>query len=377
MQEHPYEAPPASPSDWTDYLRSHPALHPQPPQVDRRAYEYTSLDRRAIIDELAGFESFHHRRSRSGKDVSSTDTASLAVGCRRLQRLRNRPISHTLQVAALADATNNRERFSRIKRIDECGIDDVLFRSEERYEMYPTHCRCRACPRCDRARRKRLQRQFDERLKRMKKPKFLTLTLLQNDAPLHEQVHRIKEAFRRMRACAVWKQMVKGGFWVLEIKRNAENTHWNVHLHSLLDSNYLPQDWLSKTWKRFTGDSYVVDIRRATPNKTRYMTKYVTKDPQLDAEGELLWQFYESLHRMRDCSTFGNQFGYGAEDASESSGLLYCGVVSTILSKARSGDVGSQELAAQILEALNNTELEPPDISTVFDQARTFEPSQN
>ena len=211
----------------------------------------------------------------------------------------------------------------------------------------------------------------------MKKPKFLTLTLLQNDAPLHEQVHRIKEAFRRMRACAVWKQMVKGGFWVLEIKRNAENTHWNVHLHSLLDSNYLPQDWLSKTWKRFTGDSYVVDIRRATPNKTRYMTKYVTKDPQLDAEGELLWQFYESLHRMRDCSTFGNQFGYGAEDASESSGLLYCGVVSTILSKARSGDVGSQELAAQILEALNNTELEPPDISTVFDQARTFEPSQH
>ena len=377
MQEHPYEAPPASPSDWTDYVRSHPALHPQPPQVARRAYEYTSLDQRAIIDELAGFESFHHRRSRSGKDVSSTDTASLAIGCRRLQRLRSRPVSHTLQVETLANATNNRERFSRVKRIDECGIDDVLFRSEEGPRLYRTHCRCRACPRCDRARRRKLQSQFERRMSIMKRPKFLTLTLKQSNDELSVSVHRIKEAFRRMRACTVWKQLVKGGFWILEIKRNSESAAWNVHLHAIVDAAYLPQEWLSRTWLRHTGDSYVVDIRRAKPSITRYLSKYVTKGSDVDVDGMLLWQFYEAQHRMRDCSTFGNQFGFGAEAASETSILQYCGVVSDILNKARSGDVGSQELATQILEALNDTEIEPPDISTAFAEACTFEPSQN
>lgn len=366
MSECPYEPAPVSPSDWRDYVRSNPYLHPQPPESNTRAYQYTSLDPRALIDERDALASFHHRRSRAGQPIPAHDTAALVTSYRQIERLKNRPLSHTLTVETLGEASNNRERLSRVRRIDRCGIDDVVFRNETGYEVYPTHCRCRACPRCDKARRRRMQRQFDERIKLMKRPKFITLTLKQSDEELAVSVHRIKEAFRRMRSCIVWKSQVRGGFWVLEIKRNTESCGWNVHLHAIIDSAYLPQDWLSRTWLRYTGDSYIVDIRKATPSKTRYMTKYVTKGSDVSAEGELLWLYYESLHRMRDVSTFGNQFGFSAEAASETSGLLYCGVVSDILTKARNGDIDCQLLASEIMDALAIAELEPPDAYDTF-----------
>lgn len=192
----------------------------------------------------------------------------------------------------------------------------------------------------------------------MRRPKFLTLTLKQSNDELSVSVHRIKEAFRRLRSNRVWKELVAGGFWILEIKRNSESAAWNVHLHAIVDAAYLPQEWLSKQWLRYTGDSYVVDIRRAKPSITRYLSKYVTKGSDVDADGMLLWQFYEAQHRMRDCSTFGNQFGFGAEAASETSNLLYCGVVSDILVRASRGEAEAQALSKEILIALDRTDLE-------------------
>ena len=193
----------------------------------------------------------------------------------------------------------------------------------------------------------------------MKRPKFLTLTLKQSNDELSVSVHRIKEAFRRLRSNRVWKELVKGGFWILEIKRNSESAAWNVHLHAIVDAAYLPQEWLSKQWLRYTRDSYVVDIRRAKPSITRYLSKYVTKGSDVDADGILLWQFYEAQHRMRDCSTFGNQFGFAAEQASETSILQYCGVVSDILIRADRGEAEAQRLASEILLALSSADLEP------------------
>lgn len=198
----------------------------------------------------------------------------------------------------------------------------------------------------------------------MKRPKFLTLTLRQTDEPLAFSVHRIKEAFRRMRSNRAWKVLVRGGFWVIEIKRNEQASLWNVHIHAIIDAAYVPQDWLSTTWQRYTGDSYIVDIRRATPSKTRYMTKYVTKGDDLDVEGELLWQFYECQHRMRDCSTFGNQFGLDVATQSESPSLLYCGVVSDIIRRARFGEPTAQALVDEVLLALAAIALDPPDVTT-------------
>lgn len=356
-----YEPAPVTPSDWREYTSSHPALHPQPPERDTRPYQYTSLDPKALIDEAYRVGSFNHRRTSASKPVPAVDLADVSSLSVRAQRLRNRPLSHVFRVQTLGEASNSRERFNRVRRIDNCGIDDVLFSSESGPRVYRSHCRCRACPRCDTARRKKLQAQFDRRISMMKRPKFLTLTLRQTDEPLAFSVHRIKEAFRRMRSNRAWKVLVRGGFWVLEIKRNNTAGLWNVHIHAIIDAAYVPQEWLSTTWQRYTGDSYIVDIRRATPSKTRYMTKYVTKGDDLDVEGELLWNFYESQHRMRDCSTFGNQFGLEVDAQSESSSLLYCGVVSDIIRRARLGEPTAQGLVDEVLMALSAVDLEPPD----------------
>jgi hypothetical protein len=53
---------------------------------------------------------------------------------------------------------------------------------------------------------------------------------------------------------------VRGGFYAIEPIHKGRG--WHVHIHAILDADYLPQAELSRLWHEITGDAYIVDIRR-------------------------------------------------------------------------------------------------------------------
>jgi hypothetical protein len=178
----------------------------------------------------------------------------------------------------------------------------------------------------------------------MKHPKLLTLTLKTSTEPLKNQAKRIKEAFRRLRAHAVWKQQCFGGFWVLEITRNQKTGGFHVHIHAVIDSKYIEQAWLSRTWQRLTGDSMIVDIRTFQPKRARYLSKYVSKGSSFSEDSNVLWDYYEAFHRQRDTNTFGE-----CTDAPpEPPKYTFIGIVSHLITAAKRGDSEAFDVLAAV-----------------------------
>ena len=182
--------------------------------------------------------------------------------------------------------------------------------------------------------------------------KMLTLTLLHSDDPLRQQCHRIKEAFRRLRATAVWRDLVRGGFWVIEITRNIDEGQWHVHIHAIIDCKYLPHDWIKRNWLRITGDSYIVHITAITPDRSAYVAKYTSKGSSISDDSEGLWQYYEAMDRCRDAQPFGTCGPLSEEDPTPRGKCTYCGSVSTIISAANGGLTWAIELLPVLHEGL-------------------------
>lgn len=345
MTEPPYTPPPTDWQSWSDALRP-----PPPPN-----HIQTSLDHLALIDETLSSDSFARR------------TANVAI-----------------QRKALVQAADNQDRRTRAAKLLDCSSSLALFAHKptadpasfthsntvtnargklvwaDHYTRHvvhdggavsPFHCHCRACPLCQRLRRQKLAAKFYQRAKAMQSPKLLTLTLKHTQDPLPDQCHRIKEAFRRLRAHAVWKQQVRGGFWVLEVVQTSTAQEWHVHIHALINAKYLPQEWISQRWLKITGDSMIVDIRVCPPKRARYLTKYISKGVDLTQDAHALWEYYEALHRSRDTNLFGECYDAPAPP----SDLMYVGMVGTILARAKSGDQNAQFLLPFVERMLLDT----------------------
>ncbi|MBV6621061.1 replication protein, partial [Acinetobacter baumannii] len=61
---------------------------------------------------------------------------------------------------------------------------------------------------------------------------------------------------------------INGAMYSYENTYNEKTNEWNPHIHvfALLD-DWIDQDELSQYWQSITGDSMVVDIRRAKKQK--------------------------------------------------------------------------------------------------------------
>jgi hypothetical protein len=166
---------------------------------------------------------------------------------------------------------------------------------------------------------------------------MLTLTLLSSDDPLPNQVKRIKEAFRRLRAGAVWKQCVKGGYWVLELTYNSETHQWHPHIHAVIDCKYLPIDWVRERWHKITGDSMVVHITKIDAARSTYIAKYIGKGHNSIDDSQRLWAYYEAQHRQRDVQSFGRVPPISGDPDRPRGECIYVGTVSNIISAAQAG----------------------------------------
>jgi len=170
-------------------------------------------------------------------------------------------------------------------------------------------CRDRWCPMCSGQKFSYAKQSTLDYLQTLKSPKFLTLTLRNNENDLKSQVEFLQERFRSLRQRAYWKKNVRGGMWYLEIKRGSGSGMWHPHLHILLDGNYMEQAKLSKLWELVTFGSpilYIVNVNDQE-RAAGYVAKYSAKPAKL--EGMPLDDRVEvitAMFRKRMCGTFGN-----------------------------------------------------------------------
>jgi hypothetical protein len=102
-------------------------------------------------------------------------------------------------------------------------------------------------------------------------PAMITLTV-KNGGDLSERIAHLKQSWQRMISAArkaknspkknlpiEWNK-VQGCIRSIEITKKTAGWHPHAHVFVLL-SDYVSHSWLSQEWERFTGDSFIVDVR--------------------------------------------------------------------------------------------------------------------
>jgi len=144
-----------------------------------------------------------------------------------------------------------------------CGTGAGLTPADEpgKLRPYMSRCKQRLCPFCAQARANKLAGDLTAEVLSMSHPKTLVLTVKSRTAPLAEQLHHLRDSFRKLRRTPTWRNTVARGVYVIEITVNADTGLWHPHLHAIIDGGYLPQKLLRKAWFDATGDSEIVWIQ--------------------------------------------------------------------------------------------------------------------
>lgn len=85
--------------------------------------------------------------------------------------------------------------------------------------------------------------------------------------------------FKLVRKEECWKNAVKGGVGVVEIKRGKGSDLWHPHIHCLVHGHWLDAPKLVAAWRRITGGSTGVKVEavRDAHDAGRYVAKYLGK----------------------------------------------------------------------------------------------------
>ena len=176
-------------------------------------------------------------------------------------------------------------------------------------KVFADACRDRWCPMCAGQKAAYAKDQTEIYTKSLEAPRFLTLTLRNNESALKTQISFLQDCFRKIRCRAYWKKNVTGGIWFLQVKRGKDSGCWHPHFHILLDGNYMEQQKLSDLWKLVTFGSPVIDIRRIhnVEAAAKYVARYTARPAALaDMPMADRIEVIKALHGKRLCGTFGN-----------------------------------------------------------------------
>lgn len=141
--------------------------------------------------------------------------------------------------------------------------------------------------------------------------RFLTLTLAEGEGSLSSRIKRLFECFNQFKRHPKISRLIKGGARCLEVTRGAKGKHWHVHLHCLVEGEYLPQPVVKKAWHEVTGDSFIVDVRAVHDRKiaAKYMAAYVAKPTRMMEWSPLhLQQYAIGIAGVRMLQMWGSWF---------------------------------------------------------------------
>ncbi len=243
---------------------------------------------------------------------------------------------------------------SRIAAWDGCGSDAWVLRAEKpphRLKIVSGNCHDRFCVPCANDRSARLGRRIREKVPACG-ISFLTVTLVDSDVPLTELIDKLVKSFRRLRAWKRWKERVAGGVAFIEIKWNAKLARWHPHLHAIMETAFIPKAEISDEWRRITGTSFIVDIKRPPSAESiiRYVTKYGSKalDQSFVSDPERLDEAIEALKGRHLCSVFGTWRGWALTDDDEAEEWQPVDTLVHLLARERRGDDEAHAIMEQL-----------------------------
>lgn len=186
------------------------------------------------------------------------------------------------------------------------------------------------CPFCAAIRASRAVTRYVQRIdevltqNRKLKPVLITLTV-KNGSDLRERADHLLNAFRKLlerRRDFIKKGRgynefckVQGAMYSYENTYNEKTGEWHPHIHmfALVDS-WIDQQEFAEYWQSLTGDSYIVDVRRAKKEKgsgyagaAAEVCKYALKFGDLSVEKT--WEAFKILKGRRLTGSFGLLWG--------------------------------------------------------------------
>lgn len=252
---------------------------------------------------------------------------------------------HELQVTARDD---NDDR--RVLRMQECSTRWQVSQTADGPRLECWRCRERLCPECQRVRAWKYQQAYAEFISKAKRPKFLTLTIATMAVPAGESIDKLYRCFRLLRRREVWKAHCKGGYTVVEITPGKSGIGWHVHLHILMDSVYIPIDWIKDEWFKITDGSHRCNIKAIDAGGAKYLAKYATKALTPGEDGRDWWALADDLKGRRMAQSFGDAPALNLEIQRDEDKHIVLGTLESILYAAQQGD----EEAITIIDQLRD-----------------------
>jgi hypothetical protein len=186
------------------------------------------------------------------------------------------------------------------------------------------NCGDRLCPLCKKPNYYRLLHKYIPVISKISSSKLQQITLTHRNFLYltKSKVDLIVSDLKKLRKTDLFKNQVRGGLAVVETKHVNDRVGWNLHIHILVDADFIPQKQLSKVWLGITGNAFIVDIRN-TGNRPKssiyHLLKYFLKTPVIRGadESQLKIDFNNAFRGSRNVITFGSLYNVYDKDQAE------------------------------------------------------------
>lgn len=136
-------------------------------------------------------------------------------------------------------------------------------------------------------------------------PKHVVLTARNTETFNAQTVRKFKEAWGKLRRRSFAKGW-RGGFYSLEVTN--EGKGWHLHLHALIDANYIDSARLAAVWAECIGQDFaIVKVKDARQGDyLRELCKYIVDGNQLASwTPEQIRDYIEAFKGQRTFGVFG------------------------------------------------------------------------
>lgn len=223
-----------------------------------------------------------------------------AINSRARHFIRKRRVAEAFAAADMPEMAQHLRDCQEISRQCICTNCSETF-------YIPDRCRQRTCPLCSYAAARKRGAWILRMLGAMKFPKMLTLTIRRTNNDPGDVVDYLRACFNELRKDKCFDR-VKGGAYQIELKWRGDG--WHIHLHAMLDSPYLPRQWIYTAWCRITGQEVVnIDIKAAkTEAEQVYVAKYAAKSADYEGDIPQVVAWYMATKGKRLFTSFGDWY---------------------------------------------------------------------
>lgn len=194
--------------------------------------------------------------------------------------------------------------------LEDCHTHDTFCLCSDcgRVTKFANRCDRFYCPECQPRLARDRQRQVSWWTEFVSQPKHVVLTARNVRALTRAHVAEFRAWWNRLRR-RKFARGWRGGFYSLEVTN--EGNGWHLHLHALVDANWIDEFELSAQWQSISrGYGRIVKVRSAKSlDYLAEVTKYVAKGNQLAAwQPHQLREFIEAFTGVRTFGVFGSLF---------------------------------------------------------------------